>query len=306
MVHDRERGRYLAFVKHGTQWGRSVFLSESTDFLTWTAPQVVLHADEQDHANARERIRRVVADPAYLSPPIVDACGYPAETYQMAVLPYEGLYIGFPLLFNPAGAIPPPQTNFTGLNQVELAVSRDGYDWERVAVRQVFVGVEPWDGVNYGTAQTTLSGTPIVLDDEIRFYCGAYRFRGHKELYPREIQPHFARQGAICLATLPRDRFVAMRGDAAGQVVTRPFAPRPGQRLHVNADASGGSLRAELLDGRTLAPIDGYGADACIAITGDTLDTTLTWREAPAALPASVRLRVHLDAASLYSFWLAG
>ena len=31
----------------------------------------------------------------------------------MAVLPYQGLYVGFPMIFNPIGAIPPPETNFT-------------------------------------------------------------------------------------------------------------------------------------------------------------------------------------------------
>ena len=36
-----------------------------------------------------------------------------AEVYNMPVLPYEGLYLGFPTLFNPLGAIPPPTTNFT-------------------------------------------------------------------------------------------------------------------------------------------------------------------------------------------------
>ena len=101
----------------------------------------------------------------------------------MAVMPYQGLYIGFPLIFNPAGAIPPPHGNFTGLNQVELTVSRDLLHWERVADRALFLGIEPWDGLNFDTAQILLTGRPMVRDDEIWIFHVAYRYRGPRELY---------------------------------------------------------------------------------------------------------------------------
>ena len=46
--------------------------------------------------------------------PIVDEEeDFMAEVYNMPLLPYEGLYLGFPTLFTPLGAIPPPTTNFT-------------------------------------------------------------------------------------------------------------------------------------------------------------------------------------------------
>eukprot|EP01045_Picozoa_sp_COSAG04_P021624 COSAG04_NODE_2347_length_4290_cov_1.821045_5_plen_66_part_00 len=46
-------------------------------------------------------------------PPVVDDEDFFAEIYNMAVLPYAGLYLGFATVFNPIGAIPPPATNFT-------------------------------------------------------------------------------------------------------------------------------------------------------------------------------------------------
>ena len=69
----------------------------------------------------------------------------------MPVLPYAGAYIGFPNLYNPIGAIPPPQMNFTRINQVELAVSPDLYRWERVADRAVFLGHRTvgWHSLRY-------------------------------------------------------------------------------------------------------------------------------------------------------------
>jgi hypothetical protein len=61
----------------------------------------------------------------------------------MAVMPYQGIYIGFPSIFNPFGAIPPPRTNFTRINQIELSVSRDLYNWELVWNRGIILITEP-------------------------------------------------------------------------------------------------------------------------------------------------------------------
>jgi|GEM_PF-6541142 len=47
------------------------------------------------------------------------------------------------IIFNPFGAIPPPDTNFDRINQIELAVSRDLRNWERVADRALFIELEP-------------------------------------------------------------------------------------------------------------------------------------------------------------------
>ena len=99
--------QFVATVKRSTVWGRSVWLVTSKDFETWEDHGCVLHADQVDWDNRLPRIRRAVEDPAYVSPPLVDEIDYIAETYHMAVLPYEGQYIGFVLIFNPAGAIPP-------------------------------------------------------------------------------------------------------------------------------------------------------------------------------------------------------
>ena len=46
------------------------------------------------------------------------------ELSEQAVMPYRGLYVGFPTIYNPIGAIPPPATNNTRINQIEVAVSR--------------------------------------------------------------------------------------------------------------------------------------------------------------------------------------
>ena len=48
--------QYLAMVKQGTEWGRSVFLSTAdADFREFSEPKLIFHSDETDHENCRQR-----------------------------------------------------------------------------------------------------------------------------------------------------------------------------------------------------------------------------------------------------------
>ena len=70
----------------------------------------------------------------------------------------------------------------------------------------------------------------------------------------------------------------------------------------VNADATGGSLAAELCraDGSV---IDGFSREHCIPLHRDQLDGALAWRNAdPAGLPQAVKIRFLLNGARLYSY----
>ncbi len=316
LVYDDIGSRYLAIVKHRTEWGRSAFLSTSPDFVDWTDPELVLHTDEIDQENRERRIQAVVDDPAYLSPPVVDGRPYLAQLYMMPVLPYEGIYVGFPLLFNPSGA-DGAQCNHTGLNQVELAVSRDARQWERVADRAIFLGVEPWEGGSrFGNAQVALCGAPIVRDEELWIYYLACRYRGHRDLFA-DLDPaiynddFFDPSTVICLARLRRDGFVSLTPSAeAGEVVTRPFRWTQG-KLFVNAAVeSGGEIGVEVVDAVSLRPLPGRSAGECVAPRGDQLAGEIGeigWNEGShAPLGArSIRLRFRLRRARLYSFWLS-
>ena len=310
LIYDEIGARYLATVKHRTAWGRSAWLVTSGDFVHWTAPELILHTDEIDQANRQHRIDAVVQDPAYLSPPIVDGRNYIAQLYMMPVMPYEGAYIGFPLLFNPSGP-DPSQMNHTGLNQVELAVSRDAYHWQRVADRSIFIGVEPWNGgSNYATAQVAVCNRPIVRDDEIWIYYMAARSRGHRDLFagldPAIYNDDFFDDcGALYLTRLRRDGFVSLDAADEGVLLTKPFRVA-GDHLYVNAEVADGELCAEIVDAATLIPQPGFSVHECIPLQGDHLQGRVEWsKHTPLPREAPVRLRFYLRHARLYSFWLA-
>ena len=304
--YDPYTERFVAMVKHSTEWGRSVWLSTSEDFRTFTDAELVFHTDAKDRDIGQERVRQVIDAPDYLSLPLLDDYEHMAQAYQMAVMPYEGMYVGFPLILNPSSLIPPPWGNYTALNQIELTVSRDLRSWERVADREVFIGVEPWSETNYATTQVSMAGHPIVRGDEIWVYHGAMRFRGPKEVYPEEYGRYRSDLGALYLAKLRLDGFVSLDAGERGTVLSRPFDLGGGD-LRVNADAAGGELRAELVDAETMEPLPGLGESECRPLDGDCIDGRLSWGEARLPeLDRPVRARFSLRDASLYAFWIGG
>ncbi len=301
--YDPYTEQFVALVKHSTEWGRSVWLSTSDDFNEFSEAELVFHTDARDRDIGQERIQRVNDDPDLLSLPLVDDFQHIAQAYQMAVMPYEGIYVGFPLILNPSSLIPPPWGNYTALNQIELTVSKDLRHWDRVADREIFIGVGPWDGVNYATTQVSMAGQPRVEGDEIWIYHGGSRFRGPAEVYPEEYAKYRNDSGALYLSKLRLDGFVSLDARDRGEIVSQPFDLNGGA-LHVNVDAEDGDIRAELLDAETMAPVAGFNADECKAVSGDHLDGRLSWGDR--ILPPQdrpVRARFLLRNASLYAFW---
>ena len=80
-----------------------------------------------------------------------------------------------------------------------------------------------------------------------------------------------------------------------------------GSHLFVNADASAGQLRVEVLDleGRAIEP---FSAAGCSPVRTDSTIQPVRWKR-PATLEGlagrPVRFRFHLTKARLYSFWVS-
>lgn len=296
LFFDETTRQFTLTHKLPTEWGRSVWMSRSPDFENWSEPVLVFHTDEVDRENRRKRIEAVMADSRYLAPPLFDGVDYIAETYQMAVMPYEGVYVGFPRILNPSATIPPPYGNFTALNQTELAVSRDLLDWERVADRALFLEIDPWDGVSFDTTQVSPVGRPIVRDDEIWVFYGSHRYRGPQEFYEAAGHDYQFERGAMSLAKLRLDGFVSLDADREGVVVTKPFVASEGSLL-VNADASRGRVDAELLDAESMEPVNGLSG----TVTRDGIDAAVV---EGVSYDRPLRARFTLKDASLYAFWI--
>ena len=301
---DERKQQYILTVKHKGPFGRSVYLSLSKDFENWSKPELIYHADAQDQVLGAQYMREVAANPRMWRPTINQPAEYNVEIYNMAVFPYEGLYIGLPNYFESSGRIPLPRGNQDGINSPKLASSRDLRAWNRVGDRAHFIPVSEMGPGIGDTGQIFPTSHPIRMGDELWFYYSGIDVRYRPNSLQR-ASDGYQYHGGIYLAKLRVDGFVSMHADAEGGFLdTRPVVIA-GQHLYINAEAAG-EIRAEITtaDGRTALP--GWGIAQCEPVVGDHTRVELRWadRQLSELQGKSVRIRFHLKNADLYSFWL--
>lgn len=292
---DEPRHQFIATVKVKGPYGRSHALTTSQDFIHWTAPQLIFHADAQDQEEAKAIIGRHVADPTRQQPVFVHPEEWATDVYNFAVSRYESRYIGFASFFYHTGRAW-ENRNHDGFHQVQLAVSQDMEHWARVGQRQPFIAPSPLDAGAYDTLQILGPSRPVLHGDELWFY-----YSGLKHRWPPENMT--ADRNAICLATLRRDGFVSLDGGAqGGSVTTQPFT-HDGAHLYLNASAKPGTITCELLDAEG-QPLPGFAQANCQPITGNSVRCAVQW-QGQERLPTGVlRLRCHLHDARLFSYWV--
>ncbi len=178
----------------------------------------------------------------------------------------------------------------------ELAISRDGIVWQRPFSHDPFLPVTG-DAASFDSGCLWTNATPVFVNDEMRFYYGAYsRWNSDVENDP----------SGIGLATLPRDRFVAIQPtDGSGQVTIKPMPLHKARTLTVNADAQRGQIRVEILTAKGYR-VPGFTRDDAVAITDDHLRHAVSWSDKSLAdLPKGEhQLRLHLNNAKLFAVTL--
>ena len=250
----------------GMGCNRRIARSESDDFINWSIPEVIIRPDELD----------------------------PPRLYSMSVKKYHGLYIGMVMLFNSWGNRRNPgcpQESET--IDLHMTFSRDGWNWERLANRPVFIQrgyIGSFDG------GMLMHGDPPFVeygDDLLFFYGGMSTCHNIP-----------AREVGVGVAKLPRERIVSRSaGEEVGVLITKPFK-LDGDRLMINAAAPRGRITVEVADiyGR---PIEGFRTNDCEAIeNSDGFRLPVAWKTGRtlgdlAGTP--IRLRFCMQKARLYS-----
>ena len=252
----------------GMGCNRRIARAESDDFVNWTDPEVIIRPDELD----------------------------PPRLYGIDVVFCEGVYLGLLQVFNKwglKGYLGDPSQADT--MDVHLTFSRDGFRWERLANRPVFIPrgvIGSWDGGMIAGARM------IEYGDEVRFY-----YSGHSGSHNAA-----QRTSGTGLATLPKDRFVARAAsDELGVLITKPFRLE-GDSLQINADAARGRIKVEVAD-PIGTPIPGLTVRDCRPIERDGLRLPVTWNGDKTLRDIAgqvVRLRFYLYESKLYSFTVGG
>jgi len=323
-VYDEQSGRYVALPKVVRESGgherRSVSVSFSDDFLTWTPVKTILVPDERDDELARETVAAMLGRVEYDDGPE----WHLAQFYGHCGFPYEGMYLGLLWVFDISGWGPPTWggKDFVrrpgaggedGPVYVQLTSSRDLVSWQRVGHRQPFIPLGGPDSHESGQLYTT--NRPIVVGDEIWiYYSGAASTHGHPRYWARETDnypqilqaierasPRVAE--TINIAKLRLDGWVSVdAGPEEGRLTTRPLR-FDGKQLVLNVAAKG-RASVEILDEAGTA-MDGFRAEDCEAFSGDKITHTVRWRGSSDVSKLAgkvIKLRFRLRDAKLYSF----
>ncbi len=258
-------------------WKHAMGRCESRDFITWSKPQLVAAPDDLD-------------------PPHV-------EFHTSPVFVHEGVYISLNQILNRGVG--------EGVIDVELMTSRDGLRWERNLRNQWFLPRSRAKGA-FDSGSVFTNATPVVLDDEIRFYFGGYSGGATGA-------DNLTGASGVGVATIKRDRFAGVvpveRSDQTtlktpldhiGQVTLRPIELTGRETLTLNADAGGGEVRVEVLDEK-LRRIRGLTRDDATPVTGDSLGHPVKWSKKSLAdlPPGAYHLRIHLRRATLFAVSIA-
>jgi hypothetical protein len=278
-MYDPRRQKFAIYGKmwidgpDGTMgWKHGMGRIESKDFVNWSPPELILTPDDDD--------------PSYV------------EFHTAPVFFYGDCYFALLQILHRAEG--------GGVIDIELALSRNGLNWRRPFRRQL--ALRRGAPGKFDSGSLFPCSTPVVLENQIRFYYGAYSggATGGDD---------YAMTSGIGFATLPRDRFAGLRPDLKsdqptlphplvniGQITLKPVQLDSRTTLSLNADASEGTIRVELLDERSYR-IRGFSAEEAEPIHGDSLRHVIRWkgRSFDQLPPGRFLVRIHLDNAEVFA-----
>ena len=320
--YNAKQGLFIHTVKRGGPYGRAVAIATSEDFQNWNDLGLVFHSDSLDQKLGNEAIEKRRANPSLKQTEYHTPEHYSVQIYNMGVFAYEGLYIGLPSMYHHTGKVPKDWPGFdkmhlspyifglvrkhgdyTGFYTIQLVSSRNLKIWKRLGDRKPFIETSPMGGGAYDLQTIIGPSTAVVHGDELWFYyTGIKQYAFISSGQAPGYDDYVPDAGAICLAVLRRDGFLSLDAGAdVGTLTTKPFTVS-GSKLFVNVDChKNGDLRAELLgeNGKMLAQ--------SVALTGDQTRGEILWKrnDVVTLKGKTVRLRLTLKNASLYSYWLA-
>ena len=260
--------KYIAYVRinqRPRKRYRSVGRIESEDFIHWSIPTMVLSPDGDDPEDA-------------------DLYTSGAFKYHEA----EGVYFMMPSLFDWR----------RGQLWVQLATSRDNVNWRRAGHREPFIPLGPPG--SFESNQVAVGVPPVIKNDQIHIY-----YHGTDQLHWSGMGRDIPTTSGIGVACLRLDGFISIDAGErpeGGMVTTVPIQFR-GSHLEINADATWGEVRVEVLDDAG-AVIERFGQSDCAPVIGDSVRHRVRWArgDLSSLANATVKLRFYIRGARLYAF----
>ncbi|WP_395743928.1 hypothetical protein [Prosthecobacter sp.] len=283
LTRDPLTGDYLAFNRQPHEkLGRTVSLSRSHDFKTWSEPELVFAPDAEDDAWTRNPDEHT-------------------EVNNLSVFPHAAGFIGLPTMFHVLGKnrkpseVTPGQSATDGIVEVQLITSTDGRKWQRTHPRISVIGRGQPGGFDAGTI-LGVSSTCVDAGDESWVYYTALTTSHGAPVPPKRI--------SIGRAEWRRHGFASLDAGERGQVETKPLRLSSGSLL-VNANATGGELRVALLEADG-SPIPGHALEDCEVLKTDSTRWAVRWKEQAAApTDRPVKIVIAMKQSRLFSLSVA-
>jgi hypothetical protein len=297
--YDAIRRKYQIFARRVPNLPRDISLYESFDLVNWEdCGRIFVAGDE--------------CDPPTLYN-IHGATVLQYEDYKLALLNTMHLHpmsedLG---VFNE----PPEECEWkydVGRMDLQLGYSTDGRTWQRAHDRREVVPTGDPGDLDAGMILPQLN-SPIVVDgDTYIFYSGwetLHNAWSQARVY-QKIKRDMRLANFGMLAVMPEDHWVSMDAGAdEGSLLAGPWRMLP-RRFLINADAEGGSVEVELVDGYE-RPLPGFSRADCIPITTSGKNQQVHWKgdphpcEVDAETRGGFMARITLKNAKLYSCTLA-
>jgi len=283
VIYDAKRKAFVIYGKMwidgpdgGMGWKHAMGRSESKNFLTWSNPQLVCAPDDADGA---------------------------LEFHTCPVFIHRERYFSLAQILNRADR---------GMMDIELMVSRGGFEWERPFRARFFIPRSPGEQFDSGTIVSTSSF--ITHSNEMRFYYGAYSsgaIGGGTDITGDQ------QKSGVGLATLPMDRFAGIRSEPEassakvktppnlGQITLRPLDFKGRTEIYVNANATSGVVQGELLDADGFR-VPGFDKGNSVSLRKDAVRQRLAWKgkKLTDLPPGRYHLRLHLQKAEVFAVTL--
>lgn len=226
-------------------------------------------------------------------PPYSDLQTCPIVKYPWA----EDVYIGLFTLYRHYPETKGRTLLNDGPNSVQLAVSRDGVNWQRPE-RTPYIPLGIMGEHDAGCIWPILG--MIRRGNEIwQYYAGSSETHGHDD---RD-------GGGIRLIRQRLDGFVSANAAYTGGEFTTPLLTFEGSRLELNLDCSAeGEVWVEILDEGN-RPIEGYALAEAIPVDRNQIAAPVRWKDRDSVaelVGRPVRLHVKARAAKLYAFQFTG
>ncbi len=276
---DEDLGRYVGYFRGWTQHERGRAHGRRT-----------IARGESDRFDAWQDPVQVVA------PDIHDAPDTDIYTNSYSPWPDADAHLLFPAYYQ----------RTRDICEIHMLTSRDGHHWQR-PIRDPVVPAGPPGSDSEGSYYAG-AGLVSMRPGQVSLPVGPV-WHTHNEQHHDSSDPE-RHTGYLVQATWRRDGFASLEAESAGSFTTVPFTFEGGS-LQVNAwTRFGGELSVELVDASTATmkeagtTVAGKTFADCDAITGDHLETTISWggdSDLSAWAGKQVRLRFRMRRARLYA-----